>query len=73
MLVPDPSELGRAILARTDVGQLERIAIETGMITRWDRACQAVEAGLTAPAEVDPRPPPVVASNLDRAPARRHL
>jgi hypothetical protein len=31
---------------------LERTAIAGGMRTRWDAACQAVEAGLTSAAEV---------------------
>ncbi|HEV3163892.1 MAG TPA: GspE/PulE family protein [Isosphaeraceae bacterium] len=52
VLVPDQGELGRAILSRTDVPQLESLAVETGMITRWQRACRAIEAGLTSPAEV---------------------
>ena len=52
MLLPDSDEFGRALLARADVRQLERIAVEAGMVHRWTRACSAVEAGLTAPAEV---------------------
>ena len=52
MLVPDASELGRAILSRTDVARLEQMAVQAGMVTRWDRACRAIEAGLTSPAEV---------------------
>jgi type II secretory ATPase GspE/PulE/Tfp pilus assembly ATPase PilB-like protein len=52
MLLPEPDEIARAILARADVRQLERIAVESGMIHRWERACAAVEAGLTSPAEV---------------------
>jgi general secretion pathway protein E len=52
MLWPEPDELGRAILARNDVRQLERIAIASGMVHRWERAGAAVEAGLTSPAEV---------------------
>ena len=52
MLVPDRSELGSAILSRTDVKQLERLAAQAGMVTRWDRACRAIEAGLTSPGEV---------------------
>lgn len=52
MLVPEPTELGRAILSRTDGPQLEALAVSAGMITRWDRANHAVEAGLTSPAEV---------------------
>jgi general secretion pathway protein E len=52
MLVPESDELGRAVLARSDVGALERIAIDAGMIPRWERAFAAVEAGVTSPAEV---------------------
>jgi type II secretory ATPase GspE/PulE/Tfp pilus assembly ATPase PilB-like protein len=52
MLLPEPDELARAILARSDVRQLERIAVDAGMVHRWERACAAVEAGLTSPAEV---------------------
>lgn len=52
MLTTRPHELGRAILDRCDASRLEDLAIQTGMITRWQRACEAVEAGLTSPAEV---------------------
>jgi type II secretory ATPase GspE/PulE/Tfp pilus assembly ATPase PilB-like protein len=52
MLLPDRGEIGRAILARTDVGELERCALAAGMVSRWNRACAAVEDGKTAPAEV---------------------
>jgi general secretion pathway protein E len=52
LLEPDQGALGRAILSRTDVAQLEALAAGAGMISRWARACDAVEAGLTSPAEV---------------------
>jgi general secretion pathway protein E len=52
MLTPTRSELGRAILSRCDTAQLEQLATEAGMITRWQRAYHAVAAGLTSPAEV---------------------
>ena len=52
MLLPDSDEIGRAILDRADVRRLEQIAAEAGMVHRWERACAAVEAGLTSPAEV---------------------
>ena len=52
MLVPDQTELGNAILSRTDAGQLERLAARAGMVSRWERARQAVEDGLTSPVEV---------------------
>jgi type II secretory ATPase GspE/PulE/Tfp pilus assembly ATPase PilB-like protein len=52
MLLPETPELARAVLDRSDTRALERIAIASGMIDRWERACAAVEAGLTSPAEV---------------------
>lgn len=52
MLTPGRSELGRAILSRSDAAALERLAVESGMVTRWQRACDAVRAGLTSPQEV---------------------
>jgi general secretion pathway protein E len=52
MLTPERSELGRAILSRSDAAQLEQRAIRSGMVSRWQRACQMVEAGVTSPAEV---------------------
>lgn len=52
MLLPTRSELGRAILSRSDTGQLEQLAVQGGMVTRWRRACRAVETGRTSPAEV---------------------
>jgi type II secretory ATPase GspE/PulE/Tfp pilus assembly ATPase PilB-like protein len=52
MLLPEQEELARAILARSDVPTLEQLAVKSGMIDRWQRACTAVEAGLTSPEEV---------------------
>ena len=52
MLIPESDKLARAVLARSDVRTLERIAVDAGMIPRWERACAAVEDGLTSPAEV---------------------
>ena len=52
MLLAEASELGRAILSRSDKAQLEALAVEAGMVPLWRRACQAVEAGTTSPAEV---------------------
>jgi general secretion pathway protein E len=52
MLNPSRTELGRAILSRCDSAQLEALAVQSGMITRWQRACRAVDAGTTSPAEV---------------------
>jgi general secretion pathway protein E len=52
LLVPEATELGRAILSRLDVAQLEDLAVAAGMVTLLQRAGHAVEAGLTDPAEV---------------------
>jgi type II secretory ATPase GspE/PulE/Tfp pilus assembly ATPase PilB-like protein len=52
LLRPESEPIAQAILARLDVHVLERIALQEGMVGRWARACQAVEAGLTSPAEI---------------------
>jgi general secretion pathway protein E len=52
MLNAEPTELGRAILSRSDSATLQRLAVKAGMVTRWQYACRAVEAGVTSPAEV---------------------
>lgn len=52
ILLIDQSEVGRAILSRSSAGEIEQLARRSGMIDRWQRACTAVEAGLTSPAEV---------------------
>jgi type II secretory ATPase GspE/PulE/Tfp pilus assembly ATPase PilB-like protein len=52
MLALSRSELARAILARSDTAMIERLAVEGGMLDRWQRACRAVGNGLTSPAEV---------------------
>ncbi|MHC5539392.1 ATPase, T2SS/T4P/T4SS family, partial [Singulisphaera rosea] len=51
-LMPEQGEIGSAILSRQDVRSLERVALDSGMISRWERARNAVEAGLTSPSEV---------------------
>lgn len=45
-------DLGRAILSRSDADELESLAVQSGMKTRWTNACESVEAGFTSPAEV---------------------
>jgi type II secretory ATPase GspE/PulE/Tfp pilus assembly ATPase PilB-like protein len=52
MFVVEPTDIGRAILSRTDVARLEALAVENGMVSRWERAHCAIEAGLTSPTEV---------------------
>jgi len=52
LLQASPTELGRAILSRSDAPQLEQLAIEAGMTSIWQRAKIAVESGTTSPSEV---------------------
>jgi general secretion pathway protein E len=52
MLIPERSSVGRAILSRSDAASIERLAIEAGMVSRWQRAYQAVAEGQTSPAEI---------------------
>ncbi len=52
MLTPTAPELAAAILARADSYEIERVALQTGMVSRWTRVRQAVESGLTSPAEI---------------------
>jgi type II secretory ATPase GspE/PulE/Tfp pilus assembly ATPase PilB-like protein len=41
-----------AILSRGDRARLQQFAVDSGMIPLMNRACEAVEAGLTTPVEV---------------------
>ena len=52
MFTADGSDLGRAILSKSDATALERLAVAGGMVTRWQRAITAIEEGTTSPAEV---------------------
>jgi general secretion pathway protein E len=52
LLLPEQEEIARAVLARSDVRDLEQMALRAGMVDRWQRACAAVAAGLTSPEEV---------------------
>ena len=52
MLVPQANAVGRAILDKSDISRLQRLAIDAGMIPLASRAIAAVEEGLTSPAEV---------------------
>ncbi|WP_417387931.1 GspE/PulE family protein [Gimesia sp.] len=52
MLQPGQSEVANAILNRSDATVLHQLAIQSGMRTQWDRALEAVNQGLTSPAEV---------------------
>lgn len=48
----EASAIGRAILSQSDSGELESLAISAGMKTRWERGLEAVQSGLTSPAEL---------------------
>jgi len=52
MLRPQRSEMGRAILSRSDSTTIEQLAVASGMVTRWQRALEALRAGRTSPAEI---------------------
>ena len=52
MLTLSRSELARAILAHSETAVIEQLAAEAGMVSRWQRACRAVDEGWTSPAEV---------------------
>ena len=45
-------DFGGAVLTRSNSAELEHLAKQAGMTTRWQRACEAVDDGLTTPAEV---------------------
>jgi len=44
--------LNAELLQRTDTREIARAAREAGVVSLWQRACQAVAAGVTSPAEV---------------------
>jgi type II secretory ATPase GspE/PulE/Tfp pilus assembly ATPase PilB-like protein len=52
VLTASPTETGRAILSREDAATLQARAVRDGMVSLWQRACAAVEQGVTSPAEV---------------------
>jgi type II secretory ATPase GspE/PulE/Tfp pilus assembly ATPase PilB-like protein len=52
LLPPLVGELRGAVLERRDTAEMARAARAAGMTTVFRRACAAVEAGLTDPAEV---------------------
>ena len=46
MLLPERSDVGRAILSRSDADEIEQLAVAAGMQTRWDCARRAIERGV---------------------------
>ncbi len=52
MLRPETEQTATAILSRSDARTIERLAVEAGMVSRWQSARDAVNGGRTSPAEV---------------------
>ena len=52
LLTLDVAAVAAGVLARQDIVQLEKTAVDAGMLSRWYWACQAVESGITSAAEV---------------------
>src|SRR3984957_20231151 len=52
LLIPEAHGVGRSILDRNDAIELERTAVTAGMKTRWHRAAEAVDSGITSPVEI---------------------
>ncbi|RPI75111.1 MAG: type II/IV secretion system protein [Planctomycetaceae bacterium] len=52
LLVTQSSDVSRAILARSDASELERLATTAGMVSQRRHAASAVESGLTSAVEV---------------------
>ena len=52
MLQPNQVDVANAILNQADASALHELAIQSGMRTQWDRALEAVNRGITSPAEV---------------------
>jgi len=52
MLQPNEVDVANAILNQADATALHQLAIKSGMRTQWDRAIEAVNQGITSPAEV---------------------
>lgn len=51
LLVAEATELGRAILSRSDAAQLEELARQNGLVPLRDQALAAIRAGRTSPVE----------------------
>lgn len=51
-LIPEGHAVGRSILDRDDAHEIERKAVAAGMKTRWQWAHDAVNGGVTSPAEI---------------------
>ena len=52
MILLQQTDIGRAILSRSDAARIEELAVEAGLVNQWERACRAVREGTTSPAEI---------------------
>jgi len=52
MLQPNQVDVANAILNQADATVLHQLAVQSGMRTQWSRALEAVNQGITSPAEV---------------------
>lgn len=52
MLRADHSELGHAVLARSDAPHLQELCVQNGMVTCWQRGLEFVRQGRTSPGEL---------------------
>jgi type II secretory ATPase GspE/PulE/Tfp pilus assembly ATPase PilB-like protein len=52
LLLPGRGEVGAGILAQHNAQRLEELAIQSGMVSQWERGLAAVESGLTSPQEL---------------------
>ncbi|MGO9596546.1 MAG: GspE/PulE family protein [Isosphaeraceae bacterium] len=52
LLTPENNMVASAIVARASLEEIEKAAVEAGMVTRWDRALEVVQSGLTDPSEI---------------------
>ena len=50
--LPLSKAISGSLISRHDATAIESVAVEHGMVTRWQQAASAVEAGATSPAEV---------------------
>ncbi len=52
LFLPNQPEVGAAILSNTNAQELEKLAIQTGMVSQWERGLEAVKTGATSPQEL---------------------
>lgn len=52
LLLPNRGEVGTGILANANAHKLEELAIESGMVSQWERGLAAVSKGQTSPQEL---------------------